>query len=171
MSGADKDTAVKAAKRILKEFGVKAPPVPVERIIKAHKILLEYSPLEDELSGMAFIKDAVGIIGINAIHHPNRQRFSAAHELAHHIMHADKLRDVVHVDKAMFRNRESSKGTDNLEIEANAFAAELLVPREFLRAIVDTTQVDLEDDAKIDALAQRFRVSASMMRLRLAGSL
>lgn len=171
MKATNKSIAIKAAQRILKEHGVKAPPVQVERIIKAYGLLLEYSPLEDEISGMAYIKDGTGIIGINSLHHPNRQRFSVAHELAHHILHADELRKAVHVDKAIFRNEESSKATDPLEIQANAFAAELLVPREFLMTVVGTTPIDLEDDAKVESLARRFRVSPSMMRLRLAGHL
>ena len=50
----------------------------MERIIKARNIVLQYAPLDQELSGMAYIKDGVGIIGVNALHHPNRQRFSAA---------------------------------------------------------------------------------------------
>lgn len=165
------DKAIRAAQRILGEHGIKAPPVPVERIIKAHNLILEFSPLEDEISGMAYIKDGVGIIGINSLHHPNRQRFSMAHELGHHILHADDLRKAVHVDKAIFRNQESSKATDPLEIAANAFAAELLVPREMLAGMVGTASIDLEDDTKVEPLAKRFRVSASMMRLRLAGYL
>lgn len=171
MKAPEKSAAIKAAQRILREQGVKAPPVPVERIIKAHNLILEYSPLEDEISGMAYIKDGLGIIGINSLHHPNRQRFSMAHELGHHILHADDLRKAVHVDKAIFRNEASSKAIDPLEIEANAFAAELLVPRELLAGIVGTASIDLEDDAKVEPLARQFRVSPSMMRLRLAGHL
>lgn len=165
------DKAIKTAQRILGEHGVKAPPVQVERIIKAHNLILEFSPLEDEISGMAYIKDGIGIIGINSLHHPNRQRFSMAHELGHHLLHADELRKAVHVDKAIFRNQESSKATDPVEIAANAFAAELLVPREMLAAMVGTASIDLEDDTKVEPLAKRFRVSPSMMRLRLAGHL
>lgn len=78
------ERAREAARAILRDFGVKGVPVPVERIIKARNIVLQYAPLEEDLSGMAYIKDGVGIIGVNALHHPNRQRFSAAHELGHH---------------------------------------------------------------------------------------
>ncbi|GAA0001577.1 hypothetical protein BRDID11002_15780 [Bradyrhizobium diazoefficiens] len=78
MRDADPGRAREAARSILREFGVSAPPVPVERIIKSRKIVLQYAPLEEDLSGMAYIKDGIGIIGVNALHHPNRQRFSAA---------------------------------------------------------------------------------------------
>ena len=164
--------AREAARAILGEFGVKGVPVPVERIIKARNIVLQYAPLDQDLSGMAYIKDGVGIIGVNALHHPNRQRFSAAHELAHHELHADEIRKAVHVDKSfrvLLRDDVSSQGIDPLEIDANAFAAELLMPREFLKSALDEGGLDLEDDAGIEALARKFRVSASAMRYRLAG--
>ncbi len=87
-----------AAQKVLQDYGVKAAPIPVDRIIKAKGIALEYAPLDEDLSGMAYIKDGVAIIGLNALHHPNRQRFSAAHELAHHELHADIDSRAVHVE-------------------------------------------------------------------------
>jgi Zn-dependent peptidase ImmA (M78 family) len=159
-----------AARMIVLEFPVKTAPVPVERIVKARGIVLQYAPLADELSGMAFIRDGVRIIGVNALHHPNRQRFSIAHELCHHELHADHLHNEVHVDKAfrvLLRDDVSAQGTDRLEIQANAFAAELLMPGVFLKELVDDAGLDLDDDARLDALARKFRVSTSALRFRL----
>ncbi|SMH26625.1 ImmA/IrrE family metallo-endopeptidase [Mesorhizobium australicum] len=167
----EQDRAREAARAILHEFGVSSPPVPVERIIKSRKIVLQYAPLEEDLSGMAYIKDGVGIIGVNALHHPNRQRFSAAHELAHHILHADVIREAVHVDKGirvLFRDDVSSLGTEPMEIQANAFAAELLIPGDLLATALEGGGVDIEDEARIEALARRFRVSPAAMRFRLS---
>lgn len=169
---ADPEKARLAARAILREFGVKSAPVPVERIIKARDIMLQYAPLEEDLSGMAYIKDGVGIIGVNALHHPNRQRFSAAHELGHHELHKPEISKGVHVDhgfRMLFRDEFSSQGTDPLEIEANAFASELLMPGELLTTALHASGLDIEDDAGIEALARKFRVSASAMRYRLAG--
>jgi Zn-dependent peptidase ImmA (M78 family) len=169
-SGVDK--ARSAATTLLDQFGVKVPPVPVEKIIKSKGIVLQFAPLEDDLSGMAYIKDDVGIIGVNALHHPNRQRFTAAHELAHHLLHAKDIQKAVHVDKGfrmLLRDDVSSQGVDRLEIEANAFASELLMPRKFVDLVLGPAGLDLEDDAGIEALAKRFRVSVAAMRFRLAG--
>jgi Zn-dependent peptidase ImmA (M78 family) len=169
---ADPEKARKAARTIVRDFGVKGAPVPVERIIKAKNIVLQYAPLDEDLSGMAYIKDGVGIIGINALHHPNRQRFSAAHELAHHELHEREIRKAVHVDRGfrmLLRDDVSSQGVDPLEIEANAFASELLMPNEFLMTALRASGLDIEDDAGIEALARKFRVSSSAMRYRLAG--
>jgi len=167
----DPGRAREAARAILREFGVSAPPVPVERIIKSRKIVLQYAPLEEDLSGMAYIKDGIGIIGVNALHHPNRQRFSAAHELAHHVLHDEEIRQAVHVDKGirvLFRDDISALGTEGIEIDANAFASELLMPGYLLAAALEGGGVDLEDEAGIDALARRFRVSPAAMRFRLS---
>lgn len=167
----EQDRAREAARAILHEFGVSSPPVPVERIIKSRKIVLQYAPLEEDLSGMAYIKDGIGIIGVNALHHPNRQRFSAAHELAHHILHADVIGESVHVDKGirvLFRDDVSSLGTEPMEIQANAFAAELLIPGDLLATALEGGGVDIEDEARIEALARRFRVSPAAMRFRLS---
>lgn len=171
MTADSQERAREEARAILKEFGVSAPPVPVERIIKSRKIVLQYAPLEEDLSGMAYIKDGVGIIGVNALHHPNRQRFSAAHELAHHVLHADAIREAVHVDKGirvLYRDDVSALGTEPMEIQANAFAAELLIPGELLAAALEGGGVDIEDEARIDSLAKRFRVSPAAMRFRLS---
>jgi Zn-dependent peptidase ImmA (M78 family) len=169
-SGVEKARA--AATILLDQFGVKVPPVPVERIIKSKGIVLQFAPLEDDLSGMAYIKDEIGIIGVNALHHPNRQRFTAAHELAHHLLHAKDIQKAVHVDKGfrmLLRDDVSSQGVDRLEIEANAFASELLMPRKFIDLVLGPAGLDLEDDASIEALAKKFRVSVAAMRFRLAG--
>lgn len=165
------DKARTAAREIIATFGIKAPAVPVERIVKSKGIVLQYAPLDEELSGMAYIKDGVAIIGVNALHHPNRQRFSIAHELAHHELHADELRKAVHVDKVfrvLHRDVVASQGVDALEIDANAFAAELLMPEAFLKDALDDAGLDIEDDDSVEALARKFRVSPSAMRYRLA---
>ena len=58
-------------------------PVRIERIAKVHGIRIRYEPLDDELSGMIFFKDNQAVIGVNAHHNPNRQRYTIAHELGH----------------------------------------------------------------------------------------
>lgn len=172
MRQANPAAARAAALEILTQFPVRGVPVPVERIIKARNIVLQYAPLAEELSGMAYIKDGVAIIGVNALHHPNRQRFSAAHELAHHVLHVPEISTAVHVDKGfrvLHRDELAAQGTDPLEIDANAFASELLVPRQFLFEAMGDAGLDLDDDAAIESLAKKFKVSVSAMRNRLSG--
>ncbi len=174
MRRANPDGAREAAKKVLAEASVRSAPVPIERIVKARGITLQFAPLGDELSGMAYIKDGLKIIGVNALHHPNRQRFSIAHELAHHILHVPEISEAIHVDRGfrvLHRNKVSAEGSDPLEVEANAFASELLMPDALLADAIGDTGLDLDDDAAVEALARRFKVSASAMRNRLSYSL
>ena len=166
----DKDRAREAAQAVLEEFGIKRVPVPVERIIKSKHIVLEYAPLDEELSGMAYTQDGISIIGINALHHPNRQRFSAAHELGHHVLHETEIQEAVHVSKglrALRRDPVSSQGSDPLEIDANTFASELLMPENFLLEEIGPDGLDMEDEVSVEKLAKKFRVSVAAMKYRL----
>ena len=162
-----KDEARNKAREIIRRFGIKSPPVNVERIARSLGVKVEFAPFDDELSGMAFIKDEIPAIGINSLHHPNRQRFTLAHELAHIVLHPTDLKKAVHVDKgSLRRDRVSAAGTDMLEIEANAFAAELLMPEELLSAALDE-KLDLEDPQVLETLANKFRVSMTALQHRL----
>ncbi len=164
----DKRRAREAARQLLIQHAVKSAPVPVERISKALGIRVEYAPLDGDLSGLAHVRGGIPIIGINTLHAPNRQRFTLAHELAHIQLHRAELEHAVHVDRgSLRRDAVAASGTDPTEIEANAFAAELLMPRELLLAILDGRSVDLEDDDAVAVLAKRFRVSEAAMRFRL----
>ncbi len=62
-----------------------------------------------------------------------RQRFTIAHELGHFFLH--RASSTVFVDAApiFFRDESSSNGSQREEIEANAFAAELLMPEDAIR--------------------------------------
>jgi len=167
-----KSRAREAAQMVLDEFGIKRVPIPIERIIKSKNIVLEYAPLDEELSGMAYTQDGISIIGINALHHPNRQRFSAAHELGHHVLHATEIQERVHVSKglrALRRDPVSSQGSDPLEIDANTFASELLMPEQFLLEEIGPSGLDMDDETSVEKLAKKFRVSVSAMKYRLGG--
>lgn len=164
-----KREARQAARELLAKKGVLRAPVPVDRIAKAMGINVRYTPFDDGLSGMAFIRDEQRVIAVNALHHPNRQRFTLAHELAHHVLHDDKLRGGdIHVDKVILhRDDLATKGTDRDEIAANAFASELLIP-EFLLSQESHGVIDLLDETALAALAKRFKVSMAALQFRIA---
>jgi Zn-dependent peptidase ImmA (M78 family) len=166
--------ARRRAQLLLLRHGISAAPVPVERLVKAEGAMLQYAPLDDELSGMAFEKGGVAVIAVNALHHPNRQRFTIAHELAHVLLHREVISGQVHVDKefrvrpdlVLNRDQLAASGTDPREMEANAFASELLMPKDWVqREIEDGWNID--DDEKIASLARKFRVSVAAMQFRL----
>ncbi len=43
------------------------------------------------------------------------------------------------------------------------------MPRKFIDLVLGPAGLDLEDDANIETLAKKFRVSAAAIRFRLAG--
>jgi len=160
------------AARLLQEYNLERIPVAVDRLAKLLGAQLRYSPLDDELSGMVYVKDEVPIIGVNSLHHPNRQRFTIAHEIGHLCRHREEVSKAVHVDKgfpdtALKRDSVSGAGTDQLEIDANRFAAALLMPRHALEAALASKSLDVEDEVAIQSLAKRFRVSTATLQYRL----
>jgi Zn-dependent peptidase ImmA (M78 family) len=68
-----------------------------------------------------------------------------------------------------FRDDRSSAGTDQEEIQANAFAAELLMPKDLVMRAVTETGLGPDDsvDVLVDSLAEQFGVSRQAMDYRL----
>lgn len=163
----DPDGAVRKADEVIAVSCVTGAPVPVERIARRFEVQVRYAPFDGEISGMSCIKDGISIIGVNNLHHPNRQRFTLAHELGHLLLHATELEAQVHLDRGiLFRDSNSAAGVDMRERSANAFAAELLMPAAFLDSAVEP-RMDLDDEEAVARLARKFRVSVAAMHFRL----
>ncbi len=143
-------------------------PVPVADIIRDYGLVLQESVLEDSISGMMVTKEnGIAHVVINQGHHKNRQRFSMAHELGHYLLHRNARSIFVDASEQRFyRDAEASTGTKLQEIEANAFAAELLMPQESIEERVPETLTTL-DEPIIERLAEEFCVSQSAMVFRL----
>lgn len=157
------EDAARAASRTAR---VATIPVDLDRVCEAHNLQCLERSLDDELSGMSFIRGGVGYVVINSKHHENRRRFTLAHEIGHHILHADYLASNVHVDTGILRRDElSSEGAYSKEIEANNFAAELLMPRSEMQKL---TSLDLSDDEKVAEVAKMFGVSVTAFVYRLS---
>jgi Zn-dependent peptidase ImmA (M78 family) len=159
----------KTASDLLTQAGISGPPVPITELISAQRIKLLYPNLGKDASGVLVRKDGTTVIGVNRAHPKTRQRFTAAHELGHALLHGGAE---VHHDAGFqvnLRSDLSSQGIDPEEIEANYFAACLLMPREFLEANPTAFFVDVEDATAVASLARSYGVSAHAMSLRLAG--
>lgn len=159
--------AIAKANEVLDAVGLLNTPVPVERVARKLGVQIRYAPFDGEISGMAHIKDGVSVIGVNNLHHPNRQRFTLSHELGHLLLHPQELERQVHLDKgSLYRDAISSEGTSVHERTANAFASELLMPARLIATVVDAG-LDLEDEEHVGRLARKFRVSMAAMYFRL----
>lgn len=158
--------ARRKAAELLQKANVVEPPVPVDDLAVQAGATIRYGRLEGALSGMLYRAGDESIIGINSAHAHVRQRFSIAHELGHLVMHEPDLRIDEH-NFVVFRDRDSSKATDPAEIEANQFAAALLMPEELLRdAVLRLGDKPNVEDA-IEHLAGEFKVSREAMTIRL----
>lgn len=167
-SGPRVQRARELAKSILAQ-GRHEVPVDIEWIAKDQGAQIRLEPLEDTVSGVLVIRDGVATIGVNSSHADTRRRFTIAHELGHYLLH--KQLSHVFVDAVYFRDQESSDGTMLHEIEANAFAAELLMPESILRERFGYHPIaDLDEDAiKIEAATLRVSMQALTIRLTTLG--
>jgi Zn-dependent peptidase ImmA (M78 family) len=136
-------------------------PVPVDPIYLARELGIDVyvADLTPGWSG-ALMKRAYEPAGIylNRDEHPNRQRFTAAHELGHYYKRQPEDHEAYeYVDR---RDQRARAGTDPEEIYANAFAAALLMPRE------EVEQLHAQGLAA-PTMAHHFGVSAEAMSIRL----
>ncbi len=160
------------AHKLLASLGFREVPVPVDKLARSLGARVRYSPLDEELSGFVFIKDGVPIIGVNSLHHINRQRFTIAHEIAHLQLHREFITTAVHVDKKfaesmLNRDASSATGTERLEVEANQFAAALLMPGDILDELLEESPIDIEDGSSIEEWAKEFVVSRAALQYRI----
>ena len=155
---------------LLKEYKIEEAPVPIEEIANDLGALVRYCPFDDDLSGMIYIKGARPIIGVNSLHHSNRQRFTIAHEVGHLVLHRQLIADHVHVDKrftVLMRDTNSATGTQRMEMEANRFAAELLMPLFLLQPMLKRKRFDIDDERPLEKLSRKFRVSKQALDYRI----
>ncbi len=93
----------------------------------------------------------------------NRQRFTVAHELAHFLLHKDKIdSDTEYVD-GIARDGSYSE----IEQEANELAADILMPTDLLNKALDELPENLSRYSVASQLAEQFKVSLTAMSIRL----
>jgi len=139
-----------------KKHCIELCPLDVSALTKLLNIKMRLEPLKGDDSGCLYKdkKTNEWIMLINSQHHQNRQRFTIAHELGHFIKHSGQ--NDFFKDEVFFRNNESNI----IEVEANKFASELLMPKETFESFVqNNSQI-------VSEIAQYFGVSAMAVRIR-----
>jgi Zn-dependent peptidase ImmA (M78 family) len=158
--------AKEAAKKILDRFGSKIP-IGIDEIIKAHGLeVFEDDEMAPSISGILMIKgESVGAM-VNLFHPEVRKRFTLAHELGHYLLHRRKK--ILFVDEFAVMYRGSGHADiDPMEVEANVFAAALLMPEDAVRADLKADPSIAKSDNAIRKLAKRYNVSPAAMKYRL----
>jgi Zn-dependent peptidase ImmA (M78 family) len=151
-------------------------PLDVEAMATSAGIVVLRQVMDQNVSG-ALLRDGESVLlSINQGHSPTRQRFTIAHELGHFALHPGRQYTVDSTIRVNWRNDLSSLATDREEIEANAFAAALLMPSDAVRreAIHLTEKPASEWNlfgqglaGITSALAEKFEVSTEAMGYRL----
>jgi Zn-dependent peptidase ImmA (M78 family) len=149
------DYARNSAKKLNAVYST--PPIPVHEIAEQNGVdvvFTTFGSLADKISGLCDF--TAKRIYVNEGDDLRRQMFTMAHELGHWMLH----RDFVEQDPARYSvlPRFSDTSSNVLEQEANAFAAELLVPK----ALLDKVR-----GAPVSKLADLFMVTRTMMEYRL----
>lgn len=166
----------RSASDLIHRVGVIKTPIPLHRIATFLKAEVHQQTFEDMVSGVLLIQGDERHIMVNKTHHPNRQRFTIAHELGHLVLHhnsGDRLFIDTHL-RAYQRRGSASSGvyeepgsttTSAEEKEANHFASALLMPRDLL--LSKTVGREFWDELDVTVLATEFGVSEQAMTIRL----
>ena len=165
----DRKRAAAKARALLQAHNVRAAPIDVFALAEREGIRVVRQFFEDNnISGVLVRRDDASVIGINASHHPHRQRFTLAHELAHYVLHAQH--PTVYVDDmpVHFRGEGYHPAPTTEEVEANAFAAELLMPEALLRQDLKLGSIDALDEVAVRRLARKYGVSGQAVTIRLS---
>lgn len=142
-------------------------PVDLEAIFA--DLGIEYAEMwmDDGASGSITRNGDTFSVAVNGTASKTRQRFTAAHELAHYLLH----RDLMHVNGSKMNrhtdklygapdDNPSSPFTRQHEIEANRLAAQIVMPAALVR-----TKFEAQRDSSV--LASIFGVSKAAMDIRL----
>jgi hypothetical protein len=152
----DHDTIRSEAARLLDAAGIGRPPVPLREVVSVLNLSLverAQTPFTTGEAALVPVGDghAIELYGTRG---ERRRRFTIAHEIGHFVLHPERVRPE--------RSGSVTWGSQDYEREADAFAAELLMPEHLVRQLV------LEEGSEPKRLAARFDVSVQAMTIRLA---
>ena len=142
------------AARLLRSAGVSREPVSLRDVISALNLELVQKTREPFTCEAALepLGDGHAIV-LNGSGDERRRRFTIAHEIGHFVLHPSRQRS----ERGGLVNQSGRA----VEREADAFAAELLMPEDLVRDAVREHGVDSK------RLADRFEVSLQAMQTRL----
>lgn len=167
------------AREMLEKTHALTRPVDLRRILAALKLELRISPMNEAYSGYLAVDKRM--IVVNERHPEVRRRFTVAHEIGHYDLHR-KGRDSadMFVDRAdyfqdddkrevYYRHHHFGPADYRMEVEANAYAAGLLMPEKLLEQYLEqnANNIDLSKPEGVQMAADAFRVSRLAMGYRL----
>ena len=138
-------------------------PVPVIKIAKELKLVVyETTNLPVNQSGLIKKEGENFVIYVNSHHSSVRKRFTIAHEIAHFLKHLSEIGNEYVTTNKQPIPREENKSVGKrreMEIEANKFAANLLMPEKSFGEVWEKSDT-------IEEVADKFEVSISAATIR-----
>jgi Zn-dependent peptidase ImmA (M78 family) len=153
-----------SALSVAKAYWDKLLPVNPAAIARAGGVDVRFVDLDNlpggKISGAFGYDKSQPVILCNGNDHPNRQRFTVAHELGHMLLKHTSPNGVLLRDPAA---NLTGGSFDPREIEANNFAAALLMPEDLLRFVIrhykkmDAHQLANTFGVPLDILTYQFK--------------
>lgn len=164
-----KKEVIAKAKEFCNEHNVNDYPVEIISLCNKFGLKVYERYLPSNVSGSIVVGsgkfdryNSGNFIMVNLMDSPQRRRFTIAHELAHFILHKES-------GQALYAHRDAGQH-DQAEVEANTFAAYVLMPDELLKDALerlgDHKQLPLP--VKVNYISREFAVSRDAAQVRLA---
>lgn len=166
--------------RLIEAFGITIQPVPDLTRQRAREFL-KLPPAGEEittdrdhspLAGLMVHRAGGGVVLVNAHDILTRRRFTLAHELGHFLLHRPvNQRGILRYDLSVEKGGDlSKKDLEQIEAEAHAFAADLLMPEPWVRCWFETQDRGgaISPGLAGSRLASRFLVSRQAADRRVA---
>lgn len=153
------------AKEVRRGHGLET--IPVDPVVLANRLGMKVHNAkfsDDNLVGMIAKRGGDITLLVNQSDPPYRKRFTIAHELGHHFLHLMEDGEYIDGEANLFRMPHEEDATmtpeRRKEIQANMFAAALLMPEDSVRS--EWSRVHT-----IDEMARLFNVSEAAMGIRI----
>jgi Zn-dependent peptidase ImmA (M78 family) len=162
--------ARRSAERLRQRLRLREAPIDVDRAVRALNLRVVYESLGEGVSGLLIWCPKPAVICVNRDLPAPKQRLVIAHEMGHvYLGHEFDPEQHVHVDRRFDKYRDCiAEGLSEQDLEANAFAGELVIPTKLLsRAVLDLGNTPLTEE-HIQNLAAHFDVTVQHMALRLS---
>lgn len=154
-----KKEIIDKANELISKYDIKEPFIDVFNIAKREGIKLRFVKMPERLKDVAgFLDINEKIIFINKDDPANKQTFTVAHELGHYILEHEAETLGVLLRYPLMNNE------NDIEIEADCFATNLLVPKEMFNKKIKRYQLDDDD---VIVLSNLFGVSKEVIEYRV----
>lgn len=140
---------------VIRDF-TRSAPVDVRALAEALNLRVREEDMGEDSGKIE--QDWMGdfVVTVNRRHSETRKRFTIAHEIAHYVLHRDKIGDGI-VDDALYRSERGGA----IERQANNYGASILMPAPLVgekwRAGATTAA----------SLARAFQVSPAVAAIRI----